>query len=90
MCNSNSYDGYTDIEGLDYRYPVKVYKNENMKTYRRRTPSISPSEVHTIKYVFGFNHLFIGKEIYNILNELEKRYGLDFNKMKEELRNNKK
>ena len=39
---------------------------------------------HTMKYVFGSNHLFIGKGIYNILNELEKRYGLDFNKMEEE------
>lgn len=36
-----------------------------------------------MKYVFGSNHLFIGKGIYNILNELEKRYGLDFNKEEE-------
>ena len=32
--NPNSYDGYTGIEGLGYRYPVKVYQNENMSTYR--------------------------------------------------------
>lgn len=83
--NPNSYDGYTGIEGLGYRYPVKVYQNENMRTYRGSITSISPSEVHTMKYVFGSNHLFIGKGIYNILNELEKRYGLDFNKMEEEL-----
>lgn len=38
-----------------------------------------------MKYVFGSNHLFIGKGIYNILSELEKMYGLDFNKMEEEL-----
>ena len=56
-----------------------------MRTYRGSITSISPSEVHTMKYVFGSNHLFIGKGIYNILNELEKRYGLDFNKMEEEL-----
>ena len=83
--NPNSYDGYTGIEGLGYRYPVKVYQNEDMRTYRGSITSISPSEVHTMKYVFGSNHLFIGKGIYNILNELEKRYGLDFNKMEEEL-----
>ena len=76
--NPNSYDGYTGIEGLGYRYPVKVYQNEDMRTYRGLITSISPSEVHTMKYVFGSNHLFIGKGIYNILNELEKRYGLDF------------
>lgn len=56
-----------------------------MRTYRGSITSISPSEVHTMKYVFGSNHLFIGKGIYNILNELEKRYGLDFDKMEEEL-----
>ena len=83
--NTNSYDGYTGIEGLGYRYPVKVYQDENMRTYRGSIKSISPSEIHTMKYVFGSNHLFIGKGIYNILNELEKRYGLDFNKMEEEL-----
>lgn len=83
--NPNSYDGYTGIEGLGYRYPVKVYQNENMRTYRDSITSISPSEVHTMKYVFGSNHLFIGKGIYNILDELEKRYGLDFDKMEEEL-----
>ena len=79
--NPNSYDGYTGIEGLGYRYPVKVYRGS--------ITSISPSEVHTMKYVFGSNHLFIGKGIYNILNELEKRYGLDFNKMGEELSKDK-
>lgn len=56
-----------------------------MRTYRGSITSISPSEVHTMKHVFGSNHLFIGKGIYNILNELEKRYGLDFDKMEEEL-----
>lgn len=60
-----------------------------MITYRGSIPEISPSEVHTMKYVFGSNHLFIGKGMYNILNELEKRYGLDFNKMEEELDKNK-
>ena len=74
-----------EIEGLGHRYPVKVYQNENMRTYRGSITSISPSEVHTMKYVFGSNHLFIGKGIYNILSELEKRYGLDFDKMEEEL-----
>ena len=87
--NPNSYDGYTGIEGLGYRYPVKVYQNKNMRTYRSSITSISPSEVHTMKYVFGSNHLFIGKGIYNILNELEKRYGLDFDKMEEEISQNR-
>ena len=87
--NPNSYDGYTGIEGLGYRYPVKVYQNDEIRTYKYQIHSLSPKEVHTAKYVFGSNHLFIGKGIYNILCQLENRYGLDFNKMEEELLNEK-
>ena len=85
--NPNSYDGYTGIEGLGYRYPVKVYQNENMRSYRGTIQNISPSEVHTMKYVFGSNHLFIGKGLYNVLSTLEKRYGIDFNELENRLNN---
>ena len=61
-----------------------------MRTYRYMISEISPSEIHTMKYVFGSNHLFIGKGIYNILNTLERRYGLDFNEMEENLSNKPK
>ena len=88
--NPNSYDGYTGVEGRGYRYPVKVYQNKDMRTYRHMISEISPSEIHTMKYVFGSNHLFIGKGIYNILNTLERRYGLDFNEMEENLSNKPK
>lgn len=87
--NPNSYDGYTGVEGLGYRYPVKIYQNENMHNYRGRITNISPSEVHTMKYVFGSNHLFVGKGIYNILSALEQRYGLDFDKTEEEIEKDK-
>lgn len=39
--NPNSYDGYTGVEGLGYRYPVKVYQNGNMRTYHSSIRSIS-------------------------------------------------
>ncbi|MBQ4523303.1 MAG: hypothetical protein IJA10_10190 [Lachnospiraceae bacterium] len=83
--NPNSYDGYTGIEGLGYRYPVSVYQNENMRRYRGTISSLAPSEVHTMKYVFGSNHLFVGKGLYNVLSALEKRYGIDFNELEEKL-----
>ena len=88
--NPNSYDGYTGVEGLGYRYPVKVYQKKSMQVYKNKISKISPSEIYTMKYVFGSNHLFIGKGIYNILSVLERRYGLDFNKMEEELGNSRK
>lgn len=62
-----------------------MYQNESLRGYRGRITNISPSEVHTMKYVFGSNHLFVGKGIYNILSMLEQRYGLDFDKMEKEL-----
>lgn len=83
--NPNSYDGYTGIEGLGYRYPVNVYQNDNMRRYRGTISSLTPSEVHTMKYVFGSNHLFVGKGLYNVLSALEKRYGIDFNELEEKL-----
>lgn len=83
--NPNSYDEYTGEEGCGYRYLVKVYHNGYEHKHYGTIPQIDLSEIDTMKYVFGSNHLFIGNGIYNILNELEKRYGLDFNKMEEEL-----
>ena len=38
-----------------------------------------------MKYVFGSNHLFVGKGLYNVLSALEKRYGIDFNELEEKL-----
>jgi hypothetical protein len=37
-----------------------------------------------MKYKFGSNHLFVGEGIRKILEELESRYGLDFNKLEKQ------
>lgn len=84
--NPNSYDGYTGVEGAAFRYPVTIYQDDNLRKYRYVIPAISPDEINTMKYVFGSNHLFIGNGICNILNMLEKRYGLDFSKMEDEIK----
>lgn len=34
-----------------------------------------------MKYKFGSNELFVGRELIEILEFLEKRYGLDFNEL---------
>lgn len=84
--NQNSYDGYTGIEGAAFRYPVTVYQDGDLRKYRYIIPAISPDEINTMKYVFGSKHLFIGNGICNILNMLEKRYGIDFSKMEDEIK----
>ena len=87
--NPNSYDGWNDIEGCDFRYPVtlrfpardcfikcKVNVNDKMLIYEDEKELIEA--LTFMKYKFGSNELFIGKGLQNVLNYLEDRYGLDF------------
>lgn len=86
--NPNSYDGWNDIEGCDFRYPVNIPDKDGNYTKVRGNlnqsilidPSdITPSSVTFMKYRFGSNELFIGKGIINVLEFLEQRYGISFN-----------
>lgn len=86
--NPNSYDGWTGDEGCEYRYPVYFLANpedENLTKTKwkilKAAPEFSPKSIDTIKYKFGSNHLFIGLGLRDVLEELEKRYGLDFNEL---------
>lgn len=80
--NPNSYDGWNDIEGCDFRYPVCI--NCDMDTelkVRGHAQPKKPEYVKSLKYKFGSNHLFIGIGIINVLQYLEDRYGIDFNEL---------
>ncbi|MBQ7277748.1 MAG: hypothetical protein IJR17_00890 [Clostridia bacterium] len=90
--NPNSYDGWTGDEGCEYRYPVFIRAKKNdeklTKTWgniAERFPEIEADSIDTMKYKFGSNHLFVGLGIKHLLEELEKRYNIDFNKLEEEL-----
>ena len=86
--NPNSYNGYTDEEGCNFRYPVHVYRSLSDKEaikFRSRVMGIAdPEMVETMKYKFGSNHLWIGTALEEVLDMLEERYGLDFNKLEED------
>ena len=98
--NPNSYDGYTGDEGCSFRYPVYVYSSANsnkMEKFRTRIndpqyakyslfPYIDAEMAKSMRYKFGSNHLYIGNGIFNILEYLETRYGIDFNDMEEKLK----
>ena len=84
--NPNSYDGYTGDEGCEFRYPVWIYRNGEEERYRGRISNLKPEEIDTIKYKFGSNHLFIGEGLIKVLECLEKRYQIDFDKMEEQFR----
>ena len=87
--NPKSYNGWTGEEGCSYRYPVCIQKHSDdeyiTKTCGILTDyTVDPEQVHTMKYRFGSNHLYIGNGLIRSLEMLEKRYHLDFAKLEEE------
>lgn len=96
--NPKSYDGWKDVEGCAYRYPVCIpdERGEYTKTkYRIRTElsydnkDLTPKIISNIKYRFGANELYIGRGIINILDRLERRYGIDFNELESKVQSDK-
>ena len=86
--NPNSYDGWNNIEGREFRYPINVPndKGEYLKirdniiySFYLKEDDITPDAMSYMKYKFGSNELFIGKGIIKVLDYLEKRYDIDFN-----------
>ena len=92
--NPNSYDGWNDVEGCSFRYPINVPNSEgeyrkirsNINTYFYYPGDISAESITYMKYKFGSNELYIGKGIIGILEYLEKRYGLNFTQLEENLK----
>ena len=83
--NSSSYNGYTGEYGAHFRYPVK-YPNI-MGTFSKTRGSkedLKLSKVSQMRYCFGANELFIGEGIIDLLNELEQRFGISFEKLLDE------
>ena len=93
--NPNSYDGWNDIDGCEFRYPinfpnedgnyVKVRGNINT-SYGTRDIGKDENTIPYMKYKFGSNELYIGKGMINVLEYLEDRYGIDFNQMENNLK----
>lgn len=92
--NPNSYDGWNDIEGCSFRYPINV-PNENGKYTKIRTKitesyllkqaDITPKSVTYMNYKFGSNELYIGIGIISTLEYLEERYSIDFNELEKKV-----
>lgn len=95
--NPNSYNGLTFEKGCNFRYPVSIEiqlgdgETWPIKIQRRisdKCNTLSEEEIRSLTYEFGSNQLHIGLGIINILNQLERRYGLDFNEL-EKARNSR-
>lgn len=76
--NPNSYDGWNDIEGCSFRYPVWYGENDNRTRFKVSCKSMD--DVRSMRYKFGSNHLYIGEALLEVLNYLEEKYDIDFNK----------
>ena len=85
--NKNTSKGSKGKKGSRFRYTVSYRNNKSDKTLnsiKDELENLSKQQISTIEYVFGTNHLFIGDGILGILDELEKRYDIDFNKLEKE------
>ena len=96
--NPNSYDGWNDIEGCSFRYPINIPDGNGEYTKIKDNISnsifVNPKDINAktipfIKYKFGSNELYIGTGIIKTLEYLEKRYNLDFNELENNIKGNK-
>lgn len=76
-------------EGLQYRYPVCYYKTkqdlEKQKLIKTKNSikEIDPECFNTARYTMGANNLYIGNALLQVMDYLETRYDLDFNKLEQ-------
>ena len=96
--NPHSYDGWNDIEGCGFRYPVRIMLNigghmveQSLRcNLNERNGFINPEQdfnhkvINNLKYKFGANEMYIGLGVQNILKFLEERYNLDFNQLEKD------
>ena len=103
--NNNSYNAYTDEYGCVFRYPVWVlctdiveengFKKEVDNSFKTSLNLadlfnvVSIDDVRNIFYKFGSNELNIGIGLISVLEFLEKRYGLNFNELENQVQRNK-
>ena len=102
--NNNSYNAYTDEYGCVFRYPVWVLRTDiveengcekevdnSFKTSLNLADLsnvVSIDDVRNIFYKFGSNELNIGIGLISVLEFLEKRYGLNFNELENQVKKN--
>lgn len=90
--NSMIYNSWIEENPSAFRYPVNVETEDIRRKIGGRISEtyglLNKEEVYSLTYKFGTNRMYIGRGVINILNELEERYGLDFNEL-EKARNNR-
>ena len=91
--NPNSYDGWQDIDGCDFRYPISIPDNEgnyskvraNLNFMFGKGAELNENTIPFIKYKFGSNELFIGQGIIKVLEYLQNRYSINFAELEDHI-----
>ena len=88
--NPNAYDGWNNVYGCFFRYPVNITdKNGNCIKIRTNiyesslidNNNLTEESFLNMIYKFGSNQLYIGRGLTAVLKYLEERYNLDFNEL---------
>lgn len=87
-CNcfsKGSYNVRTKRRGLHYRYPIRYVSKEGyVLRSKGALCGIDLDQIESMHYLTGTNEIYVGRGIISILEELETRFGIDFNKLIEE------
>lgn len=79
--NPRSHDGYTGEDGCYFRYPVHYNDEKGEQKTSFTIPNLKKEDLESVLYKFGSNELLIGTSIFEVLEYLEKQFGLDFNEL---------
>lgn len=77
--NGSSYNGWTGERGCHFRYPVNYKADDGtMRKTKWSKMNMDLSAIREMHYKAGSNEIYIGSGLVEVLNELERRFGLDF------------
>ena len=83
--NANSYNAWTREYGKHYRYPVTYPTKDGLFIKSKYSKeNLDFNRVEEMFYQTGSNKLYVGEGLAEVLEELENRFDLDFNKLIEE------
>lgn len=69
-----------------YKETYKIRDKDTNEWKVTREKKATPDVIETMYYAFGTYRLYIGEGLKKVLEFLENRYNLDFNKLEEELK----
>ncbi|MBE5824422.1 MAG: hypothetical protein E7308_10175 [Butyrivibrio sp.] len=80
--NGSSYNGWTGEYGKHFRYPVTYPTTDgSFRKSKYTKENLDLKCVERMYYKTGTNEIYVGAGLVEVLEELEKRFDIDFNKL---------